>query len=197
MAEAPGSITTLVNELSRGAEPRPGPALSSIYEALTTMARERLRRMGGIGEIRTGDLVNEAYLKLFGRPAEQPWESRRHFYGSAARAMQQVLIDLLRRIEVRRLHNPNLAVPSVTLPEPFADRPIADLLEALDALEQVDAQAAEVVRVRFFVGLGMEETARVLGLPLRTAQRKWTLARAWLLDRMKDRDGGDAPRQMP
>ena len=186
MSTEPGSITTLVNDLRVGREPQGAPALAAIHEALAAMARERVRKVGADGEIRTGDLVNEAYLKLFGRPSEQPWESRRHFYGSASRAMQQVVVDLVRHLAVRRNHQPNIAVPAVTLPEPFANRSVVELSEALEALERLDPEAAELVRVRFFVGLGMEDTAKVLGMPLRSAQRKWTLARGWLLARMTD-----------
>jgi DNA-directed RNA polymerase specialized sigma24 family protein len=75
-------------------------------------------------------------------------------------------------------------VSEIALPQPFSSHGIEQLHLALEELDRVDPQAAEVVRVRFFVGLGMEETARVLGLPLRSAQRKWTLARAWLFERM-------------
>ncbi len=161
-----------------------GDAVAVIYAALTAMARDRVRRLGPDREIRTGDLVHEAYLKLFARPADHPWESRSHFFGSAARAMQQVIVDLVRRSEVRRVHGPSLAVSEIALPQPFSSHGIEQLHLALEELDRVDPQAAEVVRVRFFVGLGMEETARVLGLPLRSAQRKWTLARAWLFERM-------------
>jgi RNA polymerase sigma factor (TIGR02999 family) len=182
----PGSITTLVNDIGRGAAPPQGPALAAIYDALSAIARERIRRHGAVGELRTGDLVHEAYLKLFNRPGERRWDSRRHFYGSAARAMQQVVIDVFRRLEVRRAHDPGLAVPSITLPEPFGRHDVPALLRALDELEAIDAGAAELVRLRFIVGLTMIEAAKVLGLPLRSTQRKWTLARAWLLGRMKE-----------
>jgi RNA polymerase sigma factor (TIGR02999 family) len=180
----PGSITRLVNQMSSRTEHDSGDAVAVIYAALTAMARDRVRRLGPDREIRTGDLVHEAYLKLFARPADHPWESRSHFFGSAARAMQQVIVDLVRRSEVRRVHGPSLAVSEIALPQPFSSHGIEQLHLALEELDRVDPQAAEVVRVRFFVGLGMEETARVLGLPLRSAQRKWTLARAWLFERM-------------
>lgn len=188
MPSEPGSITTLVNDLRVGASRDSGDSLSSLYDSLSGMARDRVRRLGVRGEIRTGDLVNEVYLKLFGRESEVPWESRRHFYGAAARAMQQVIVDLIRRIEVRREHAPRIAVP---LEKGDVDPPtlaLPALIDMLDHLDRVDPVAAEVVRMRVFAGLSVEEAARVLDLPLRTAQRKWTigrgLAHAWLVDRM-------------
>jgi len=186
MSAMPGSITTLVNQISSGVAPVPSPALTTLQETLHTIARERVRTVGRRSEMRTADLVHEAYLKLFGRPTERPWQSRRHFYGSASRAMQQVVIDLVRRIEVRQRRDPHVAVPTVVLPGPFQSQTIRALLAALEQLELVDPVAAEVVRLRFMVGLGMEEVARVLNVPLRTTQRKWTLARAWLLARMEE-----------
>lgn len=186
MSTEPGSITTLVNDLREGRESRAAPALDALHEALAVVARERLRTLGADCEIRTGDLVNEAYLKLFGRSSGQPWESRRHFYGSASRAMEQVIVDLARHLGVRQRHQPRIAKPAVTLPEPFANRGVVELSEALAALEALDPESADLVRIRFFVGLGMEDTAKVLGMPLRSVQRKWTLARGWLLARMSD-----------
>jgi RNA polymerase sigma factor (TIGR02999 family) len=187
----PGSITRLVNDLRAGAAPSEASLLPAVYAELCALARERTRRLGVDSEIRTGDLVNEAYLKLFGRASDQPWESRRHFYGSAARAMQQVVVDLVRRVEVRRALAHRIAIPSDTPGRADQTLPIETVLRLLDELEKMDSDAAEVVRMRVFAGLGIEESARVLGLSLRTAQRKWTigraLARSWLSARMDDR----------
>lgn len=188
VSTAPGSITSLVNGLRSGAAPGDGAGLSAIYDSLAALARARLRSTRGSLDIRTGDIVNEAYLKLFARSSDAPWESRRHFYGSAARAMQQVVVDILRKSEVERRHSPGVAVPAVSLPAPFAKASVAELLDSLEALERVDPTAAEIVRMRFFVGLQMQETAEILGIPPRSADRKWNLARAWLLHRMS-RDG--------
>jgi len=187
----PGSITRLVNDLRVGAAPRAASLLPAVHAELTAMARERVRRLGVDGEIRTGDLVNEAYLKLFGRASDQPWESRRHFYGSAARAMQQVVDDLVRRIGVRRAQAHKIAVPGDARDEPSDALPVETIVRLLGELDRTDAVVAEVVRMRVFAGLSIEDTAQVLGLSLRTAQRKWTigraLARSWLAARMEDR----------
>lgn len=189
MSTEQGSITKLVNDLRVGTNPIEGSALDSLYESLAVMARDRVRQLGKPGEIRTGDLVNEVYIKLFGRETAIPWESRRHFYGAAARAMQQVIVDLARRLAVRREHAPRIAVPIEQGEREPPTLALPVLVEMLDELERVDPLAAEVVRMRVFAGLSVEEAARVLAIPLRTAQRKWTIGRglalAWISARME------------
>jgi RNA polymerase sigma factor (TIGR02999 family) len=188
----PGSITSLVNGIASGGRSAEEPVLGRLYAELAAMARNRVRSVGLDGEIRTGDLVNEAYLKLFAGSSRGPWQHRAHFFGSAARAMQQVVIELVRRTSVRRKHASRLAVPveleertSVPVPAPL-------VLKLLEELERADPVAAEVVRLRIFAELTMEQVADVLDLPLRTAQRKWTLGRAmahsWLAGRMDGRE---------
>lgn len=174
--------------MASGAARHESPAVQRLERELASLARARLRTLGKGAEIRTGDLVNEAYLKLFSGADGVRWENRRHFFGAAARAMQQVVVDLVRRIEVRREHAQHIAIPTESQQEQPATMPAAAILELLEQLERADPVAAEVVRMRVFAGLSVAETAKVLGLPLRTAQRKWTigrgLARAWIVARM-------------
>jgi RNA polymerase sigma factor (TIGR02999 family) len=189
MESGPGSITTLVNEIPQRGAPAGDPRIARLQAELAAMARERVRSLGAGSELRTGDLVNEAYLKLFARGDATPWESRRHFFGAAARAMQQVVIDLVRKLEVRRAHAPKIAVPVELRDKTSHALPLQTMLRLLDALEEADPVAAEVVRMRVLSGLSIEDTAQVLDLSLRTAQRKWTigraLARSWLVTRME------------
>jgi RNA polymerase sigma factor (TIGR02999 family) len=189
MESGPGSITTLVNEIPQRGALAGDPRIARLQAELAAMARERVRSLGAGSELRTGDLVNEAYLKLFARGDATPWESRRHFFGAAARAMQQVVIDLVRKLEVRRAHAPKIAVPVELRDKTSHALPLQTMLRLLDALEEADPVAAEVVRMRVLSGLSIEDTAQVLDLSLRTAQRKWTigraLARSWLVTRME------------
>lgn len=191
MSEEPGSITTIVNDLARGGAGSGGPMIERLQRELEAIARTRLRTLGQDAEVRTGDLVNEAYLKLFASGDAAPWDSRRHFFGSAARAMQQVVVDLLRKLDVRKAHATRIAVPIETGDDPTPMLPAAVLIQLIDELERADPVAAEVVRMRVFAGLTVSDAANVLGIPLRTAQRKWTigrgLARAWLAERMHRR----------
>jgi len=187
----PGSVTKAVNGLG-GPSGSGGPSVSEdaavarIRAELERMARAGRQTLGGTA-LSTGDLVHEAYLKLFGRPAAQPWQSRRHFYGSAARAMEQVLVDAIRRREVERRHAGQVAITPIVLPTGFPESHAGAAIESLAELERIDADAAEVVRLRAIAGLGAAQVATMLGCSLRTAERKWTLARAWLHARMSRR----------
>ncbi|HMO64363.1 MAG TPA: ECF-type sigma factor, partial [Verrucomicrobiota bacterium] len=128
-------------------------------------------------------LVHEAWLRL-GADRQPPWRSRAHFFAAAAEAMRRILIDRARRRQVRAASG--LAAPEVLhesrLEARVPDDELLALHEVLDRLAQVDPEAAALVKLRHFVGLGMAEAAAALGLPLRQAERLWTFARAWLRD---------------
>jgi RNA polymerase sigma-70 factor, ECF subfamily len=152
-------------------------AANDLYEALyadlhnlaaTLLAQER----PGISVTATS-LVSEAYLRL--RDPDQPWESRRHFFGAAARAMQRILIERARR---RR------SVP-ITLGDHDAQVVESDvdwesLSAALDTLHQRDPRMHEVVMLRFFAGQSVENTAQLMGISERLVVKEWHFARAWL-----------------
>lgn len=135
-------------------------------------------------------LVHEVWLRL-GVDAAQ-FEDRRHFFGAAARAMRQVLVDQYRhRRRAKRAHARDAGVDLDGIPEASA-LPPTDLLaldEALVALEALDARMAEIVQLRFFAGLSVEETAVALDVSDRTVKREWGVARAWLCQRL---GGGSA-----
>jgi RNA polymerase sigma factor (TIGR02999 family) len=129
-------------------------------------------------------LVNEAYLRL--APGEERWENRAHFFGSAALAMRRILVDHARRHrsskrggEAQRVTFEDLAVAT---PEPEVD--LLALDKALDDLAKEEPRLAEVVQLRYFAGLGIKETAAILGTSPATGKRDWTYAWAWLLARM-------------
>jgi RNA polymerase sigma factor (TIGR02999 family) len=179
----PGSVTRAVNGIGGGAAGAEDPTVARIRTELERMARSGRQALGGAA-LSTGDLVHEAYLKLFGRPASQPWQSRRHFYGSAVRAMEQVLVDALRRRDVERRHAGQVAQVPIVLPTGFPDSQAGTAIESLAELERIDPLGAEVVRLRAIAGLSAAQVAEMLGFSHRTAERKWTVARAWLHARM-------------
>jgi RNA polymerase sigma factor (TIGR02999 family) len=125
-------------------------------------------------------LVHEAYLRLAG--AGTPWTDRRHFVGIAARSMRQILVE---RARARGAQKRWAGMDRVSLTESLIraadeDAMLPALDEALTRLEQLDAEQAKIVELRYFVGLGIEETAEALGLSPATVKRRWALARAWL-----------------
>lgn len=157
-----------------------------VYDQLRRMARAQRRRTSGVDTLGTTGLVHEAYLRLVDQ-TRADWRDRGHFFAVSAMAMRQTLIDAARRRT--RAKRGGHAVP-VELTD-AADPSIRDLdhvLEvdrALERLAAVDPRLVRVVECRYFAGLSEEDTAEALGVSLRTAQREWFKARAWLRDALQ------------
>ncbi len=130
-------------------------------------------------------LVHEAYLKLAG-PREVSWAGRGHFYAAAAEAMRRILVDHARARAAHFRGGPGIrrtAVNLASLPDPSSELESAGFLilhDAITRLEGVDAKAAAVVRLRYFAGLSIDQTAAALGVSAPTVKRTWTFARGWL-----------------
>ncbi len=136
-------------------------------------------------------LVHEAYLRLLG-PGEVTWQNRAHFFGAAARAMRRILIDRARAARSARdgkLRDAPLPVDSMLNAESAADDPeeLLALDGALDSLRARDERQHEVVMLRFFAGLTVEQTAQAMSLSPATIKNEWAYARAWLLREMARR----------
>lgn len=159
------------------------------YRELKALAhRVRVGRAGDT--LSTTALVNEVWLKLAGR--EPAWRDHAHFLAIAARAMRQVLVDAARQRLAAKRGGGQQAV--ITLddgaqPAPERDEAVLALDEALGRLAAVDPRRAAVVEHRFFGGLSIEETGRVLGIGSATVERDWRVARAWLADELGGRAG--------
>lgn len=180
-----GSITRLVNGLRGPGGDDPG-LVPRLYEVLLGIARVQKSRLPTGGLLATSDIVHEAYLKMFsGR--DSPWKNRAHFFGTAARAMQQVLVDHWRRDGVRRKHRERLAVSADGDGAAIDPARLEELLACLERYATLEPSGAEIVRLRFFAGLGLREVAEVLEIPRRTAQRRYLVALGWLSVRMNDR----------
>jgi RNA polymerase sigma factor (TIGR02999 family) len=146
-----------------------------------------VRSREGSATLSTTALVHEAYLKLFGS-AGSDWQGRAHFFGAAARAMRQILVDAARH-RLRRKRGGRDAW-QVTLDEALQVAPVrADeivaLDEALERLTAIDVRQARIVEHRFFAGLTAEETAEAMGISVPTVQRDWRAARSWLWREMR------------
>jgi RNA polymerase sigma factor (TIGR02999 family) len=152
-----------------------------VYEDLRRIARAQLRRGRPGDTLDTGALVNEAYLRLVDQE-RATWRDRGHFFAVSAIAMRQIVVDHARR-RGRLKRGGDLAIlPLDEVHEP-GTREAAHVLEidlALQKLASIDDRLARVVECRYFAGLTEEETAEALGVSVRTAQREWFKARAWL-----------------
>ncbi|MGE0143780.1 MAG: ECF-type sigma factor [Planctomycetota bacterium] len=158
-----------------------------VYDELRSVANHRLRRERGPITLEATALVHEAWLRL--RDAVTALEDRRHFFGVAARSMRQILVDRYRSSRRLRRGGGELRDADVALDEIAEERgsetiDLVALDEALTALAEVDARMAQIVQLRYFAGLSVEDTADVLAISPRTVKREWMLARGWLHRRM-------------
>lgn len=181
MSGAPTEITGLLERMSAGDPGAERHLFDLVYRELHAEARRQMRGQGEGHTLRSTALVHEAYLRL-ARLDGMRWENRRHFLGVAARAMRSVLVDHARRKATQKRGEGERPVPLDAVVVAYEERS-TDLLaldEALEKLGAEDPAAAHLVDLRFFGGLPMEEAARMLGIPKRSAERTWSFARAWL-----------------
>jgi RNA polymerase sigma factor (TIGR02999 family) len=175
-------VTHILANLAQGDAHAAGQLLPLVYDELRKLAAARMAEEAPGNTLNATALVHEAYLRLVGPANEARWENRGHFFAAAAEAMRRILVDHARRKAAAR-HGGGLARRELE-PDLAATRePREDLLaldEALDRLALEDPLKADLVKLRYFVGLTLREAAAALGLSERTAGRHWAYARAWL-----------------
>ncbi|MGH9379088.1 MAG: ECF-type sigma factor [Thermoanaerobaculia bacterium] len=175
------AVTALLCEPEADAHELLDQLVNLVYDELKRMAHRQLVLETGPRTLDTTGLVHEAYLKLVDE-ATVPMPNRRYFFGAAARAMRQVLVDVARRRQRLKRGGGERPLPldeaRIQVDE-FATE-LLQLHEALRELARVFPRPAEVVECRYFGGLSLEETARALGVSPRTVRRDWLFARAWL-----------------
>jgi RNA polymerase sigma factor (TIGR02999 family) len=183
-AEA-GEVTQLLRAWGQGDQQSLERLIGVVYGQLRRMADRHMRSERPGQTLQATALVNEAYLKLVAIE-RATWQDRAHFFAVSAQIMRRILVD---RARARRANKRGGGAVRVELNESLdgmADRSDAliALDEALEALETLDARKAQVVEMKFFGGLSVEETAAVLKTSPRTVMRDWNLARAWLMREM-------------
>jgi RNA polymerase sigma factor (TIGR02999 family) len=160
--------------------------LPLVYEELRRLAAHKLANEAPGQTLQPTALVHEAWLRLV-RPDSQHFDNRGHFFAAAAEAMRRILIDRARRKAAQR-HGGGLErvdLELIDLPEKASDDLLLRVDAALESLSSEDARAAELIKLRFFAGLTMEQAAQALGITDRTARRDWRFARAWLHNVLK------------
>jgi RNA polymerase sigma factor (TIGR02999 family) len=173
----------VLNVAAQDEAPTTNALLTLVYEELRKLAANRMANESAGHTLQPTALVHEAWLRLI-RSDDQRFENRAHFFAAAAEAMRRILIDHARRKSARR-HGGSLErvdLEQIDIPARAEDDTLLQVNESLDALAREDAKAAELVKLRFFAGLSVDEAAGVLGVTDRTARRYWRFARAWLLD---------------
>jgi RNA polymerase sigma factor (TIGR02999 family) len=179
--------TQLLKAAAQGDPQAASQLLPLVYDELRRLAASRLAHEKAGQTLDATALVHEAYLRLVGGE-ERHWEGRGHFLAAAAEAMRRILIDNARRKQ-RPRHGGDRQRVAVDLDRVAAETPEVDLLaldEALAGLAREAPERAELVKLRYFLGLTMPEAAGVLGVSLATAERYWTYARTWLYAELSD-----------
>jgi RNA polymerase sigma factor (TIGR02999 family) len=180
-------VTRILSTLEQG-DPRAAERLLPlVYDELRKLAAQRLAQEKPGQTLQATALVHEVYLRLVDVEQAQRWNSRGHFFAAAAEAMRRILVeDARRKMRVKR----GGGHQRVTLDEVLSiAEPREDLLaldEALTRLASEDPAKADIVKLRYFAGLSLEEAAACLGISLATAKRRWSVARAWLFDALSD-----------
>jgi RNA polymerase sigma factor (TIGR02999 family) len=179
-------VTRLLANIEQGNTKGAEQLLPLVYEELRKLAAQKLAQEKPGQTIQATALVHEAYLRLVDVEKASHWNSRGHFFAAAAEAMRRIVLDRAR--DKRRLRRggggQRVEIDLGEIPDVAPNVDILALDEALEQLEREDPVCANLVKLRFFAGLGQGEAAEALGLPRRTADRHWALARAWLYDRL-------------
>lgn len=180
---AQDGVTRLLEEARAGREDAITKLFPVVYDELRRLARGQLRRERPGQSMQATALVNEAYVRLV-RGDRLSVENRAHFFGIAAKAMRQILVERARARHAAKRGGAQERVTfdegAIAAVEPGSSVDLVALNEALARLASLDAQQAKIVELRYFAGLTIEETADALGVSSATVKRAWTLARAWL-----------------
>ncbi|MEM8885121.1 MAG: ECF-type sigma factor [Planctomycetota bacterium] len=183
-----GPITRALEGMRHGEPGAADEACRLLYDELHRIARLQMRGRTAGGTLQPTALVHETYLRISAGSTE--FQDRQHYLATAARAMRGILVDFARR---RGSLKRGGGRARITLDEALQGGvdPVAEILavnEALDLLARVDERQAQVVELRYFAGLSVPETAEAMGVSERKVQRLWSMARAWLLRFMSQRD---------
>jgi RNA polymerase sigma factor (TIGR02999 family) len=180
-------VTQILSAIEHGDPSAAEQLLPLVYDELLKLAAARLAYEKPGQTLQATALVHEAYLRLVDGKDRQQWDNRWHFYAAAAEAMRRIVLNVAR--DKKRLKRGGdlrrIDLDQIDLANDAKDDELIALAEALEDLEREDTVAAQVVKLRFFAGLKQGEVAAALGISLRSVERQWAFAQAWLYDRMR------------
>jgi RNA polymerase sigma factor (TIGR02999 family) len=175
-------VTRILSAIDQGAPHAAEQLLPLVYEELRKLAAQKLAQENPGQTLQATALVHEAYLRLVDVENAQHWNSRGHFFAAAAEAMRRILVEQARCKSgpKRGGGRQRVELAEVEQAGRMTAQEVLELDDALSRLQQQDSSAAELVKLRLFASLSVEEAGKALGLPRTTAYRQWTFARAWL-----------------
>lgn len=182
MLKPMSEVTRILSAVEQGDPHAAEQLLPLVYDELRKLAAARMADEKSDHTLQPTGLVHEAYLRLVGADAAPHWNGRGHFFAAAAEAMRRILVECARRRITRKRGGQEQQVPleESTVAAPVPDEDVLAVHEALDDLARLDAKAAALVKLRFFVGLTAVEAAKVLDMSTRSAHDLWAYARSWL-----------------
>jgi RNA polymerase sigma factor (TIGR02999 family) len=188
-SEQMNEVTQMLEAIRRGEPKAANELLSLVYEELRRLAASKMALEAPGQTLQATALVHEAWLRLT-NDDKREWNDRTHFFAAAAEAMRRILVDNARRKRAQR-HGGSLervAMPEIACAVAQNEDQLLAVNEALEKFAARDQQKAELVKLRYFVGMTIEEAAEVLGYSVPTAKRHWAYARAWLAGEMRSSD---------
>jgi RNA polymerase sigma factor (TIGR02999 family) len=177
-------VTRLLDAAAAGDPRAAADLLPLVYDELRRLAAVHMAAEKPGHTLQATALVHDAYLRLVGSDVGRTWNGRGHFFGAAAEAMRRILVEAARR-KKRQKHgggHRRVDLDDVTADPDGCSEELLALDEALESLAREDAAKAELVKLRYFAGLTLEEAAECQGISLATAKRRWAVPRAWLFD---------------
>ncbi len=184
-------VTQILNAIQQGDPSASDELLPLVYEELRLLARQRLAIEKPGQTLQATALVHEAYVRLVGKENDANWDNRGHFFAAAAEAMRRILVENARRKNRLKHGGDHQKLELVEANEPTFGPPSNEVLavhEALSKLAEEDPQKAEVVKIRYFTGCSIVETANILGISPATVKRYWAFSRAFLFAEIADAD---------
>ena len=181
-----GEVTRILEAAHQGDPKAAERLLPLVYEELRRLAAHKLANEAAGHTLQPTALVHEAWLRLVGSDNQQ-WNGRAHFFGAAAEAMRRILIESARRKRAQRhgAGQVKLNIQDLEIAAPAKDEELLAVSDALEKFAARDQQKAELVKLRYFVGLTLEEAAEILGISVATANRWWSYSRAWLAEEIE------------
>ncbi|HOI38415.1 MAG TPA: ECF-type sigma factor [Bacillota bacterium] len=181
-------VTQILRDIRRGNQQSAEQLLSLVYTELKRIAAQKMAGEAPGNTLQPTALVHEAWMKMVGG-GDAHFENRAHFFSAAAEAMRRILVDSARRKKAakRGAGAAHEALQEDRLAQALPDEELLAVDEALELLTKEDPAAANLVKYRYFVGMNMDEAAATMGMSLRSAERTWTYARAWLRRQVQNR----------
>lgn len=186
-------LTAILNRAGQGDPHAAEELLPLVYDELRRLAAARMAGERSDHTLQATALVHEAWIRL-GADSQPAWQNRAHFFAAAAEAMRRILIDAARRRRALKhggdLRRVDVADSALQIAASSRDEELISVHESLDRLAKEDPRRAELVKLRYFAGMTLEQAADALGVSTATAKRDWAYARAWLFDDISKQRGG-------